>query len=150
MLVPSVVDGTLRSQCGFVNSHQSLMGTANIGKAPVVLPSVLTQDFGGGFSLPSYAIEASLGISAIDQQGREHGLSGTVLRGSPARFETTETLKSGESLTIRFPGWILGIDGAPATGKAELFAALSLSDNECRGWQAVKSQRVEIWFWGRE
>ena len=126
------------------------MGTVNIGKAPVVLPSVLTQDFGGGFSLPSYAIEASLGISAIDQQGREHGLSGTVLRGSPARFETTETLKSGESLTIRFPGWILGIDGAPATGKAELFATLSLSDNECRGWQAVKSQRVEIWFWGRE
>ena len=54
------------------------MGTANIGKAPVVLPSVLTQDFGGGFSLPSYAIEASLGISAIDQQGREHGLSGKV------------------------------------------------------------------------
>jgi hypothetical protein len=124
----------------------------NVGKAPVVLPSVLTQDFGGGFSLPPYAIEASLGIEGIDAEGREHTLSGTILRGSPSRYGTTETLKPGESLTIRFPGWILLVDGpsAPATGKAELFATLSLSDNECRSWQAVKSQRLEIWLRGRE
>jgi hypothetical protein len=76
----------------------------NVGKAPIVVPSVLSQDFGGGFALPPYAIEASLVIGGIDAEGREHTLSGTVLRGSPSRFGTTESLEPGESLTIRFPG----------------------------------------------
>ena len=124
----------------------------NVGKAPVVLPSVLTQDFGGGFSLPPYAIEAFLGIFGIDAEGREHTLSGTILRGSSNRFGTSEFLAPGESLTIRFPGSVLGVDGpsAPATGKAKLFASLILSDNECRTWQRVTSQRVDIWLRGRE
>jgi len=124
----------------------------NVGKTPIVLPSVLSQDFGGGFALPPYAIEASLGISGVDAQGREHGLSGTVLRGSPSRFGTTESLASGESLTIRFPGWIIGVDGpsAPATGEAKLFATLILRDNECRDWQPVNSQRVDIFLRDRE
>lgn len=76
----------------------------NVGKAPIVVPSVLSQDFGGGFALSPYAIEASLVIGGIDAEGREHTLSGTVLRGSPSRFGTTESLEPGESLTIRFPG----------------------------------------------
>jgi hypothetical protein len=124
----------------------------NVGKAPVVLPSVLSEDFGGGFNLPPYAIEASLLIGGVDAEGREHGLSGTVLRGSPSRFGTTESLDPGESLTVRFPGWIGGVDGpgAPATGQAKLFASLILNDNECRTWQRVTSQRVDIWFRGRE
>jgi hypothetical protein len=123
----------------------------NVGKAPIVLPSVLSQDFGGGFALPPYAIEASLGISGIDAEGREHTLSGTVLRGSPSRFGTTESLGPGESLTIHFPGWIAGVDGpsAPVTGEAKLFAILILRDNECRDWQPVNSQRVDILLRGR-
>lgn len=123
----------------------------NMGKAPVVLPSVLSEEFGRGFSLPPYALEASLGISAIDAEGHERGLTGTVLRGSPSRFGTTESLEPGESLTIRFPGWILGVDGpsAPATGPAKLFATLGLTDNECRTWQRVTSQRVNIVLRGR-
>jgi hypothetical protein len=124
----------------------------NVGKERVVLPSVLTQDFGRGFSLPPYAIEASLGIAGIDAQGREHGLTGTVLRGSPSRFGTTESLGPGESLTFRFPGWIAIVDGpsAPATGEAKLFASLLLRDNECRDWQRVTSEPVDIWLRGRE
>lgn len=124
----------------------------NVGNAPIMLPSVLTQDFGGGFSLPPYAIEASLGISGIDAQGGEHGLSGTVLRGSPSRFGTTESLEPGASLTFRFPGWILIVDGpsAPVTGEAKLFATLILRDNECRDWQRVTSRPVDIWLRGRE
>ena len=123
----------------------------NVGKEPIVIPSVVTQDFGSGFALPPYAIEGSLGISAIDAEGREHGLSGTVLRGSPSRFGTTESLRPGESVTLRFPGWIIGVDGpsAPATGKAKLFATLILRDNECRDWQRVTSQRVDVWLRGR-
>ncbi len=124
----------------------------NVGKAPIVVPSVLTEEFGDGFELPPYAIEGSLGISSIDAAGREHGLSGTVLRGSPSRFGTTESLGPGESLTIRFPGWTAGVDGpsAPATGKAKLFATLGLSDNECRTWQPVSSRSVDILLRGRE
>ena len=124
----------------------------NIGKAPIVLPSVLSQDFGAGFALPPYAIEASLGIEGIDAQGRGHTLSGTVLRGSPSRFGTTESLDPGESLTMRFPGSIVGVDGpaAPATGEAKLFATLILRDNECRDWQPVTSQRVDILLRGRD
>ena len=124
----------------------------NVGNAPVVLPSGFSQDYGGGFSLPPYAIEASLGIWGIDAEGREHTLSGTVLRGSPSRFGTTESLGPGESLTIRFPGWIAGVDGpsALATGQAKLFATLGLSDNECRTWQPVTSQRADILLRGRQ
>jgi hypothetical protein len=124
----------------------------NVGKSPVVLPSVLSQEFGAGFSLPPYAIEASLGIMGIDAQGREHTLSGTVLRGSPSRFGTTESLHSGESLTVRFPGWIVNVDGprAPATGEAKLSASLILSDNECRTWQRITSEHVDIRFRGRQ
>jgi len=124
----------------------------NVGKAPVVLPSVLSHDFGGGFGLPPHALEATLVIGGIDAQGREHTLSGTVLRGSPSRLGTTESLDPGESLTIRFPGWIANVDGpsAPVTGEAKLFASLILSDNECRTWQRVTSQRVDIRLRGRE
>jgi hypothetical protein len=124
----------------------------NVGKAPTVLPSVFSRDFGGGFNLPPYAVEASLGIWGVDAEGREHTLSGTVLRGSPSRFGTTESLEPGESLTIRFPGWIAGVDGpsAPVTGDAKLFASLLVSDNECRTWQPVNSQRVDIRLRGRE
>jgi hypothetical protein len=124
----------------------------NVGKERVVLPSVRSHEFGGGFGLPPYAIEASLGIEGVDAEGREHTLSGTVLHGSPSRFGTTESLAPGESLTIRFPGWIAGVDGpsAPATGQTKLFASLILSDNECRTWQRVSSQRVDIWLRGRE
>jgi hypothetical protein len=123
----------------------------NIGKAPVVFPSVLTQDFGGRFGLPPYAIEAYLVIVGIDAQGGEHTLSGTVLRGSPGRFGTTESLDPGESLTIRFPGWIVNVDGpsAPVTGDAKLFAMLILRDNECRDWNPVTSLRVNVRFRGR-
>jgi hypothetical protein len=143
-----------------LDSRQYVMGgqivadirVKNVGKERVVLPSVLTQDFGRGFSLPPYAIEASLGILGIDAEGREHGLTGTVLRGSPSRFGTTESLGPGESLTFRFPGWIVGIDGpsAPATGEAKLFARLLLRDNECRDWERVTSEPVDIWLRGRE
>lgn len=124
----------------------------NVGKERLVLPSVLSHEFGGGFALPPYAVEASLGIRGIDAEGREHTLSGTVLRGSPDRLGTTESLEPGESLTIRFPGWIVGVDGpsAPVTGDAKLFASLILSDNECRTWQPVNSQRVDIRLRGRE
>lgn len=124
----------------------------NVGNERVVLPSVLTQDFGRGFSLPPYAIEAALGILGIDAEGREVGLTGTMLRGSPGRFGTTESLGPGESLTFRFPGWIAIVDGpsAPATGQAKLFASLLLGDNECRSWQRVTSEPVEIWLQGRE
>ena len=79
-------------------------------------------------------------------------LSGTVLRGSPSRLGTTESLDPGQSLIIRFPGWIAGVDGpsAPVTGDAKLFASLILTDNECRTWQPVSSQRVDIRLRGRD
>jgi hypothetical protein len=124
----------------------------NIGKAPIVLPTVFQRDFGGGFGLPPYAVEASLGILGVDAEGTEHTLSGTVLRGSPSRFGTSESLEPGESLTIRFPGWIAGVDGpsAPVTGDAKLFASLLLTDNECRTWEPVNSPRVNIRLRGRK
>jgi hypothetical protein len=124
----------------------------NVGKERAVLPSVRSHEFGGGFGLPPYALEATLVIGGIDAQGREHTLTGTVLRGSPSRFGTTESLDPGESLTIRFPGWIANVDGpsAPVTGDAKLFASLILSDNECRTRQPVNSQRVDIQLRGRE
>jgi hypothetical protein len=143
------LDGTEYSMGGQIVAD---IRVTNVGKAPVVLPSVLSQDFGSGFALPPYAIEASLGILGIDASGREITLSGTILRGSPSRFGTTESLAPGESLTIRFPGWTAIVDGpsAPATGKAKLFATLRVSDNDCRTWQRVTSQRVDIWLRGRE
>jgi hypothetical protein len=42
--------------------------------------------------------------------------------------------------------WLVIADGpnAPVTGDAQIFAQLSLSDNECRDWKAVNSRRVNI------
>ena len=124
----------------------------NIGKERVVLPSVRSHEFGAGFALPPYAIQATLVFEGIDAEGREHTLSGTVLRGSPSRFGTTESLEPGESLTIRFPSWMANVDGpsAPVTGQGKLFASLILRDNECRDWQRVNSPRVDILLRGRE
>lgn len=123
----------------------------NIGKETLIIPSVFSHEFGGGFELRPYAIQAALGISAIDAAGREHDLTGTILRGSPARPDTTESIGPGESVTVRFPGWIVGVDGpsAPVTGEAQLFARLILRDNECRTWQPVRSARVKVRLNGR-
>lgn len=123
----------------------------NIGTEPVMLPTVLAYEFGAGFASGPYAVQASLGLPVVDAEGREHRLAGTVLRGSPSRPETIESLGPGQSLTIRFPGWFVIVDSpaAPVTGDAQLFATLILSDNECRDWKAVSSRRVNIRFLGR-
>ena len=123
----------------------------NTGTEPVIVPRVLADEFGGGFAGGLYAVEASLGLPVVDAEGREHALAGTVLRGSPSRPGTVESLGPGESLTIRFPGWFGIVDSptAPVTGDAQLFASLILSDNDCRDWNPVTSRRVNIRFRGR-
>jgi hypothetical protein len=149
----------LRLTVAGLNSLEYAMGgeimavlrVTNVGQQPVILPAVYSHEFGGGFNLPPYALQASLGISIVDAQGREHTLAGTILRGSPSRFGTTESIAPGESITVRFPGWILNADGpaAPASGDAQLFASLILRDNECRTWKALRSDRVKIRMNGR-
>jgi hypothetical protein len=123
----------------------------NIGTEPVILPTDLAYEFGEGFAGGPYAVQASLGLPIVDAEGREHDLAGTVLRGSPSRPGTVELLGPGESLIIRFPGWLVIVDSptAPVTGDAQLFARLILSDNECRDWNPVTSRRVNIRFRGR-
>ena len=78
-------------------------------------------------------------------------MAGTILLGSPSRFGTTESIGPGESITIRFPGWVLNVDGprAPVSGNAQLLASLILRDDECRTWQDVRSPRVKIRMNGR-
>ena len=79
-------------------------------------------------------MQASLGLPIVDAEGREHTLVGTMLRGSPSRPGTVESLGPGESLTIRFPGWIGIMDSptAPVTGDAQLFARLILRQRVSR------------------
>ena len=124
----------------------------NTGTEAVMLPTVLSYEFGDGFARGPYAVEASLVLPLVDAEGREHTLSGTVLRGSPSQPGTVESLGPGESLTMRFPGWIANVDGptAPVTGDAQLFAMLILRDNDCRDWNAVTSRRVNVRFRGRD
>ena len=121
----------------------------NIGTQPVTVPSMLSYQF-EGFAAGPYAVQASLGILAVDVDGKEYSLAGTVLRGTPSRAGTSETLNPGESINIRFPGWIAIVDGdAPATGEAQLYARLLFSDNECRDWKGVVSERVRIRLRGK-
>ena len=140
-----------RSELSMAGQFVIDIRVTNTGTEPVILATVLGYEFGDGFAGGPYAVQASLGFPIVDAEGREHTLAGTVLRGSPSRPETVETLGPGESLTIRFPGWFAGVDGptAPVTGDAQLFATLILSDNECRDWNAVTSRRVNIRFRGR-
>ena len=140
-----------RSELSMGGQFVADIRVTNTGAEPVILPTVLAYEFGDGFADGPYAVEASLGLPIVDAEGREHTLAGTVLRGSPSRPGTVESLAPGESLTIRFPGWFGGVDGAtaPVTGDAQLFASLILRDNECRDWNAVTSRRVNIRFRGR-
>ena len=122
----------------------------NTGTEPVILPTALANEFGEGFARGPYAVQASLGLRVVGAKGREYTSAGTVLRGSPSRPATVETVGPGESLTIHFPGWFLIVDD-PATrviADAELFATLILSDNNCRDWNAVSSRRLNIRFRG--
>jgi hypothetical protein len=122
----------------------------NTGTKPVVLPTARADEFGEGFARGPYAVQASLGLRVVGVKGREYTSAGAVLRGSPSRPGTVETVGPGESLTIHFPGWFLIVDD-PATrviADAELFATLILSDNDCRDWNAVSSRRVTIRFRG--
>jgi hypothetical protein len=124
----------------------------NTGNQAIAFPWVLRHEFGEDDEFAGAdAVQAALGISASDSEGREHTLTGTVLRGSLSRPGTTQTLGPGESIKIRFPGWIVNVDGpsAPVTGDAQLFATLHLTDGECRAWQPVNSRRVNIRLKGR-
>jgi hypothetical protein len=140
-----------RSELSMASQFAADIRVTNTGTEPVILPSILAHEFGDGFVGGPYAVQASLGLEIVDAEDREHGVAGAVLRGSPSWFGTTESLAPGESLTIRFPGWTVGVDGpsAPITGDAQLFARLILSDNNCRDWNAVRSRRVNIRFRGR-
>lgn len=140
-----------RSELSMGGQFVADIQVTNTGTEPVILPTVLAYEFGEGFAGGPYAVQASIGLPVVDAEGRAHDLAGTVLRGSPSRPGTVETLGPGESLTIRFPGWFAGVDGpsAPVTGDAQLFARLLLSDNDCRDWNAVSSRRVNIRFRGR-
>jgi hypothetical protein len=138
-----------RSELSMGGQFVADIRVTNTGPEPVI--HVLAYEFGDGFARGPYAVQASLGLPIVDAEGREHTLVGTVLRGSPSRPGTVESLGPGESLTIRFPGSFAGVDGptAPVTGDAQLFATLILSDNDCRDWNAVSSRRVNIRFRGR-
>jgi hypothetical protein len=140
-----------RSELSMGGQFVADIRVTNTGGEPVILPTVLAYEFGDGFAGGPYAVQASLGFPIVDAEGREHTLAGTVLRGSPSRQETVESLGPGESLTIRFPGWFGIVDSptAPVTRDAQLFATLILSDNECRDWNPVTSRRVNIRFRGR-
>jgi hypothetical protein len=145
------VTGLDRAELSMGTEFVADIRVTNTGTEPVIVPTVLAYEFEDGFASAPYVVQGSLGLPFVDAKGREYTLAGTVLRGSPGRPGTVESLAPGESLTIHFPGWFLVMDSpaAPVTGDAQLFARLILSDNECREWKAVASRRVSVQFRGR-
>jgi hypothetical protein len=109
------------------------------------------DEFGDAFVRGPYALQASLLLQVVDAKRREYTSAGVILRGSPSRPETVETVAPDQSLTLHFPGWFLIVDSPAArvTGDAQLVASLILSDNDCRDWSALTSRRVNIRFRGR-
>jgi hypothetical protein len=101
----------------------------NTGTEPVIFPTALAHEFGEGFARGPYAVQASLGLQVIGAKGREYTSAGALLRGSPSRPETIETVGSGKSLTIHFPGWFLIVDD-PATRVIAGCGAACDADNE--------------------
>jgi hypothetical protein len=119
----------------------------NMGRQVLKFPWVRRHVFAErAFFEGAEAVQVGLGLSAIDVAGREHGLAGTILRGSPSFPESLQSIAPGESIRIRFPAWIVMVDGptAPAKGDAQLFVTLGFRDGECRTWQPVRSQAVKI------
>lgn len=123
----------------------------NTSGRSVFIPVVFIDQFVPPFE-GDEAIQFSFGIALRDASGKEHGLTGTVLRGSTKLPDTTQTLGPGESLKIHLPGHILITDGptAPPTGEGQLVASLGIADGECRTWKLVRSSPIPgVRFIGR-
>jgi hypothetical protein len=119
----------------------------NTGVRTVWFPWILRNEFGQRAIFEgANAVEVGLGISAVDARGRAHDLTGSVLRGSRDLPGTLQPIASGESVRIRFPAWILIVDGpsAPIPGDAQLFVTLRFRDGACRAWEPVRSHAVKI------
>ena len=127
------------------------IAVSNIGPVSMRIPWMTRTEFGSGFEGRD-ALEASIGISATDANGRSHRLTGAILRGSPARPGSLQTLAAGETITIRIPGWITFDETANTalTGdigrQAPLYASLIFVDGECRQSAPVQSEPVNVWF----
>jgi hypothetical protein len=119
----------------------------NTGNQALPFPWVRLHEFRErAFFEGPEALQVGLRIAAIDAAGQEHGLAGAILRGSRDQPGTLQSIAPGETIAIRFPSGILGVDGpgAPVHGNGQLFATLSFRDGECRTWQPVRSQGVKI------
>jgi hypothetical protein len=123
----------------------------NTSPAPLSIPTVLADQFHDPFE-GDEAVQFAFMIAMSGANGEQHELTGTMLRGSTRFPDTTELLAPGESVTIHFPGYIPITDGSnpPTTREGQLYAALLVSDGECRMWDPVRSKAVgRVRFTGR-
>ena len=115
----------------------------NTSEKSLHIPTVFLDQFHDPFE-GEEAIEFGFTISLKDVSGRDHELTGTVVRGSTKVPYTTQSLGPGESIRIQFSGHILIDDSprAPGTVDGQLFASLLITDGECRMWNVVRSKAV--------